>query len=64
VDDEGTGKVYRFGLRIAKEDSALDGAPSLLGRDIMKGWKILCDFPNKKLEISIQMSDDEIKLKK
>lgn len=64
VDDEGIGKVYRFGLRIAKEDTALDGAPSLLGRDIIKNWKILCDFPNKKLEISIQMADEEVRLKK
>jgi hypothetical protein len=59
VDDEGVAKAYRFGLRIAKEDSALDGAPSLLGRDIMKYWRVICDFPKKKMEIDIQMADEE-----
>ncbi|MDO8876327.1 MAG: hypothetical protein Q8M24_14635 [Pseudolabrys sp.] len=62
VRENKVAKAYRFGLRIAMDERALDGAPSLLGRDILQYWRILCDFPNKKLEIDILMEDEEFAL--
>lgn len=59
VSDETTAYGYRFALSIAEPTPDLEECPSILGMDIMRFWRITCDFSNKRLGIEVQMSDEE-----
>jgi hypothetical protein len=59
VSSDTTVYGYRFAMGIAEFSPSLEGVPSLLGMDIMRFWKIYFDYPNKRLEIEIQMCDEE-----
>jgi hypothetical protein len=60
VSDKTTLYGYRFAIDIAEPTDALEGMPSLLGRDIMQNWKMNFDFPEHKLTFEIQTCDEEL----
>jgi hypothetical protein len=62
VSDNGMAHAYKIALRVAKPIPETDELPSLLGRDILRYWRLTCDMPNKRLSIDIIMSDEEFSL--
>ena len=50
---------YIFTLGIAEAVPELEEAPSLLGMDILRHWRVMCDYTNKQIRIWVQFSDEE-----
>jgi predicted aspartyl protease len=59
VQDNNLMHGYITTIGIAKPIPELEEAPSLLGMDILRYWRITCDYTNKQLQVRVQFSDEE-----
>lgn len=60
--DQDVGHAYRQGLYIAKRTDENEDMPSLLGRDILKNWRIAYDQHAGTIEVEVRISDEELLL--
>jgi gag-polyprotein putative aspartyl protease len=59
VSDSTTVYGYRFPLGIAEPKDYLEDCPSILGMDILRNWRVLCDYRAHLLQIEVRLSDEE-----
>ena len=49
--------AYQFIINIMAPNPALARAPSLLGRDILDRWRVVCDKPRDKVTFTVRSAD-------
>ncbi len=59
VSDQKLAYGYRFALSIAEPTEDLEECPSILGMDILRYWKLTCDYSEKQLFIEVKLCDEE-----
>jgi hypothetical protein len=59
VSDQSMAYGYVFPIGIAENKPELEEAPSLLGMDILRRWRVLFDYSNRQVQIWIQIADEE-----